>query len=99
MKLVFYSIILNHHQVCLADAFYKILGDDYAFVELKESHQNKGSLEDFSKRPYLIRAWLSADNYDKSIELAKTSEVCVFSGYESLPFQKVRMDLGLFPLI
>ena len=24
MKLVFYSLILNHHQACLADEFYKI---------------------------------------------------------------------------
>ena len=33
MKLVFYSLILNHHQVYVADEFYNILGDDYAFVE------------------------------------------------------------------
>lgn len=31
-KIVFFSNYLNHHQMPLADAFYELLGDDYAFV-------------------------------------------------------------------
>ncbi|WP_303011257.1 glycosyltransferase [uncultured Bacteroides sp.] len=95
MRLVFYSIILNHHQVCVADEFYRILGKDYIFVELTKCNQNKGATEDFSMRPYLIQAWKSTDNYDKAMQLVRIAEVCVFSGYESLPFQKIRMKLGL----
>lgn len=95
MKIVFYSIILNHHQACLADEFYKILGDDYAFVETAECHDQKGATEDYSSRPYLIRAWQSQDEWDKAMILAQESEVCVFGGYEALPFEKERMRLNL----
>lgn len=31
-KIVFFCNYLNHHQMPLADAFYELLGDDYAFV-------------------------------------------------------------------
>lgn len=31
-KIVFFSNYLNHHQMPLADVFYELLGDDYAFV-------------------------------------------------------------------
>lgn len=95
MKLVFYSLILNHHQACIADEFYKILGNDYAFVETAECHDSKGSTDDYSQRPYLIRAWASTDEYNKAMQMAMEAEVCVFGGYEALPFEKARMGRGL----
>lgn len=95
MKLVFFSLILNHHQACIADEFYKVLSDDYAFVETAECHDNKGVANDYSQRPYLIRAWASTDEYAKAMQIALTADVCVFSGYEALPFEKARMKRGL----
>lgn len=95
MKLVFYSLVLNHHQVCVADEFYDILGDDYAFVETAECHDQKGATEDYSTRPYLVKAWESAEAWQHAMELAETAEVCVFGGYEALPFEKARMKRGL----
>ena len=95
MKLVFYSLILNHHQACIADEFYKIIGDDYAFVETAECHDSKGATDDYSQRPYLIRAWASTDEYAKAMQMALMADVCVFSGYEALPFEKARMKRGL----
>lgn len=95
MKLVFYSLILNHHQACIADEFYKIIGDDYAFVETAECHDSKGATDDYSQRPYLIRAWASTDEYNKAMQMALEAEVCVFGGYEALPFEKARMKRGL----
>lgn len=94
MKLVFYSLVLNHHQACLADEFYNILGDDYAFVETAECHDRKGATDDYSKRPYLIKAWESADAYNKAMVLALSAEVCVFGGWEALCFEKSRMRKG-----
>lgn len=96
MKLVFYSIVLNHHQAPVADAFYRFLGDDYVFVETGNLHDTKGATTDFSTRPYLLKAVASTSNYKKAIHLAETAECCVFSGLEALPFQKVRMKKGLF---
>ena len=95
MKLVFYSVVLNHHQAPVADAFRELLGEGYTFVETTPMADNKGGAEDFSKRPYLVRAWESEEAYAKAMELARTADCCVFSGVQALPFQKERMRLGL----
>lgn len=95
MKLVFYSIVLNHHQACVADEFYRLLGDDYRFVELTHCLDMKGTSNDYSDRPYLLKAWESADRYAEAMTLARTAEVCVFAGCEALPFEKERMKRGL----
>ena len=95
MKLVFYSLVLNHHQACLADEFYQLLGGQYAFVETAECHDRKGATDDYSKRPYLIKAWESTDAFNQAMRLACSAEVCVFSGLQALPFQKERMKRGL----
>lgn len=95
MKLVFYSLVLNHHQACVADEFYNILGDHYAFVETAECNDTKGATEDYSKRPYLVKAWKSAEAWQRAMVLAESAEVCVFGGYEALPFEKARMKKWL----
>lgn len=94
MKLVFYSVVLNHHQAHIADAFYDLLGKDYCFVETVKMEDGKGATEDYSKRPYLLRAWECEDNAKIAMELAKDAEVCVFSGVSALPFLKERMNVG-----
>lgn len=95
MKLVFYSVVLNHHQAPVADEFYKILGDEYCFVELINLGDNKGATEDYGKRPYLLRAWESQETHDKAMWLTRTAECCIFSGIDALPYEKERMRLGL----
>lgn len=95
MKLVFFSVVLNHHQAPVADELYHILGEEYCFVELVNLGDTKGANEDYSKRPYLLRAWVSKENYDKAMKLAQTAECCVFSGNDALPFEKERMKQGL----
>jgi hypothetical protein len=96
MKLVFYSLVLNHHQASVADELYKLLGEDYAFVETAKCMDNKGSTEDYSTRPYIVRSWETKKVYEKAMSLALNAEVCVFSGYEALPFEKERLKKGLF---
>lgn len=95
MTLVFFSLFLNHHQACIADKFFKILGGDYHFVELSGNYDNKGASVDYTSRPYLVRSWESVENYEKAMNLALTADVCVFAGYESLPFETARLKLGL----
>lgn len=95
MKLVFYSVVLNHHQAPVADEFYWLLGDEYCFVELINLGDMKGATDDYSKRPYLLRAWESTETHERAMELARTAECCVFGGTDALPFEKERMKLGL----
>lgn len=97
MKLVFYSLILNNHQVNVADELWKQTSHSFCFVELAnlQAEHRKGNMHDYSDRPYLLRAWRSDKNYSKAMELARMAECCVFSGVQALPFQKERMKLGL----
>ena len=95
MKLVFYSIVLNHHQAILADTFHSMLGQNYTFVETASVNDNKGATEDYGSRPYLLRAWESGLARERAMELARTADVCVFSGVQALPFQRERLKLGL----
>lgn len=95
MNLVFYSVVLNHHQAPVADEFYKLLGDEYCFVELIDLGDTKGATDDYSKRPYLLRAWESTESHEKAMELARTAECCVFAGTDALSYEKERMKLGL----
>lgn len=94
MKLVVYSVVLNQHQVPVADKLWKLTGHQYAFVELLPLNDTKGGIEDYSKRPYVLQAWKSPQSYDKAMELACMAECCIFSSVHSLPFQKARLKLG-----
>ena len=95
MYIVFYSVVLNHHQAPVADALWNLCKGHYTFVELKPLADSKGAIADYSQRPYLLRAWESMEAYTKAMALAKTADVCVFSGIDALPFEKERLKLGL----
>lgn len=86
MKLAFFNNNLNHHQVFVADEFYRLLGDEYIYVATA-AHDKiglKGGL-DYSSRPYLLVISESNKNKQHALELARTADVCVF-GAESLDF-------------
>ncbi len=89
-KLIFFSNYLNHHQVPLADAFYDILGNSYAFVAtmpVKEEHLKGG--KDYSSRPYCVVASKDEATRQYAMQLAQTAEVCVF-GADSLEYAIAR---------
>ena len=94
MTLTVFSIKLNIHQVYLADELYKLLGLGFRFVELLCVDANKGG-NAFDNRPYLICSWRSEDERNRAYCYAQLSDVCIFSGIESLPFQKERLKKNL----
>ena len=94
MKLTFYLPLLNHHQACLADELYGILGQDFKFVELNDKYESKGATEDYSTRPYLLRPWLSQRQSDEAELLLFDSDICVFGSYEALPYLLKRAQTG-----
>lgn len=98
MSLIVYSIVLNHHQAPVADELYKLLNKEFCFVELMPKGHSKGDTTNYATRPFLLRAWESQEAYTKAMALAKTADVCIFSGVQSLPFMKERIKLGLFSL-
>lgn len=97
-KLAIFSSILNHHQVGVADELYRILGENFSFIELNNDNQKKGSTEDFSTRPYLIKAWESQSQATLAMKIARYSEACIFGGVDSLPYEKERLKNDLLTL-
>lgn len=97
MKIVIYSIILNQHQAPVADQLWEMVGDEFCFVELTKptDEHRKGGTDDYSKRPYLLRAWESGNNRERAMVLAQTAECCVFASVKALPYAKERMRRGL----
>lgn len=97
MKIVFYSLILNNHQANVADELWELTGHSYCFVELAnlQGDHRKGDTHDYGDRPYLLQAWKNVEAYARAMKLARTSDCCVFSGVQALPFQRERMKLGL----
>ena len=96
MKIVTYSVVLNQHQAPVADVLWELTNHQFVFVELINLGDAKGGTEDYSQRPYLLRAWESDENRNMAMELACTADCCIFSGVDSLPYQKERLKLGLF---
>lgn len=97
MLISFYLVVLNHHQACLADELYALLGSEFHFVELtkdENNQDNKGSLQDYSARPYLIRPWLDENQQKEAEALLEKSDVCVFGGVDALPYMRRRLKAG-----
>lgn len=79
MKLVFFSNYLNHHQVLVADEFYRLLGDNFRFVAtlpVNEMELKGGA--DYTKRPYCILAAENDETQAMALSLSREAEVCVF---------------------
>ena len=79
MRLVFFTNYLNHHQVLVADEFYKQLGDDFCYVAtlpLNEKELKGGA--DYSSRPYCILAASTDEKRRLAFTLAREAETCVF---------------------
>ena len=70
MKIVIVSIVLNIHQVYIADALSKVTGGQFWFIETggKELDDKKGGDSDFSKRPYLIQASRDLFSFEKAMQ-------------------------------
>lgn len=85
-KLVLFSNYLNHHQQPLADAFYELLGDSFAFVATMpvDDLELKGG-KDYSSREYCVVAAKDCTSKALAMNLARTSEICIF-GAQSLDY-------------
>lgn len=93
MKIAFFSVVLNHHQVSFCDEMYNLLGEDFVFVETTQLDDFKGNQVDTSQRPYLLQAWKSSANREKALDIASTFDVCLFDG--SFEYQKFRLKNDL----
>ena len=102
MTVVFYTNFINHHQVPLADEFYRILGDDYkmvTFEPLPESFRLKG-YADYSYKPYLIEAFRSEESMERARQLAIAADIVILGAapewliHERLRINKITFRYG-----
>lgn len=99
MTITFFLVTLNHHQVCVADELYRLIGDGFKFVELSEKCEDKGDSTDYSTRDYLICDWLNISNHRLAMSLLLSSDICVFGGYESFKLFRIRAKKGLLSYV
>lgn len=85
MKIVFVSVVLNSHQVGVADRLFDITGGNFRFIETGHAQElDKKGGEDFSSRPYLIKA------NDKKEELYRLIEEADVMVYGAAPIEYLR---------
>lgn len=88
MKLTIFTNYVHHHQLPLADEFYKVLGDNYKYVALEKLPDwlIKGGYDPTLERPYIIRAYESSVKLDEAKKLMLESDVVIGT---SGPFPEV----------
>lgn len=79
MKLVFLTNLIHHHQVPLADEFYKLLGDGYKYVTTEKMPQFliTGGYERNIEKSYLIKAEESNENKNIAQKLVDEADVVI----------------------
>ncbi|WP_320978406.1 glycosyltransferase family 4 protein [Bacteroides sp.] len=93
MTIVFVSIALNIHQVCVADELYKLTNGNYWFVEtgdISKDYSKGGGVNDFSSRPYLIRLVEGDESLQKALRLIRDADVMIYAA-APLVFLKERI--------
>lgn len=80
MKVVFFSSVLNHHQLPLCIELNKILGDDFIFVSTMEMEQQRINLgyEDMAdKYSFCLKMHASKENYAKAYQLSQDCDILI----------------------
>lgn len=76
--LTFFSNYYNHHQKALCEAFYKLLGDGFTFVETMPMEGFRAEMGwGEADRPYLLKTYTSDENHKKGLELGLESDLVI----------------------
>lgn len=95
MTIAFATVALNIHQVSIADELYRLANGKFWFIETHAPNKgnDKGGNTDFSKRPYLIKAYESAENYRKGMQIVRDADVFIY-GSCPIAYFKERVKTG-----
>lgn len=79
MKLVFITNLVNHHQIPLADEFYKHLKDNYKYISTMPlpGWLVNGGYDPSISRPYVIRAYENEEERRMALQLANDADVVI----------------------
>lgn len=96
MKIVFVSIALNIHQVGVADELYRLCGQNFWFIETKETGDDQskgGSNDEFFKRSYLIRTANGQTSINTALHIIREADVMIY-GAAPIMYLKERVKTG-----
>ena len=94
MKLVYYSSVLNHHQRCLCDAFYALLGENFRFIQTNPMEQQRIELGyQQEEAPYVIKSYESEDKRILAERLAVEADVMLAAVFPvKLLYERMRQN-------
>lgn len=80
MTITFFTNLIHHHQIPVADEFYKMLGDDYRYVSTMEmpTWLIKSGYDGTLDRPYIIRSYKDKSSLNEALRLVDESDVVIF---------------------
>lgn len=95
MKLVFITNYVHHHQIPLADEFYRILGEEYKYVATDALPEwlIKGGYDPSISRPYVIRAYENDLKRQDAKQLVNDADV-VIVGSAPEEYVEKRIEAG-----
>lgn len=79
MTLTFVTNLVHHHQLPVADEFYKILGDSYHYIATDPMPDwlINGGYDPNLERPYIVRTYQSDEAMTKAMHLIDESDVVI----------------------
>lgn len=89
MTLTFLTNLVNHHQIPVADELFRFLGNDYVYVAFEPLPDWLciGGYQEI-ERPYVLKAYKTAENYAKAVDLANESDVVIIGSASEELVQK-----------
>lgn len=94
MTLTFVSNYINHHQIPVSNELYRLLGEDYTFIQtepVEEERLRMGWQDESGRIPYLMLFYAEPD---KCKRLILDSDVVVFGGTDDESYIKPRLKAG-----
>lgn len=94
MTLTFVSNYINHHQIPVSNELYRLLGENYVFIQtepVEEERLQMGWQDESGKLPYLRLFYEEPENCKR---LISDSDVVVFGGTDEENYIKPRLAAG-----
>lgn len=99
MKIAFFSNYLNHHQLPLCKALYKLCDGDFRFVACTPINPARIPLgySDMNNLPFVIRAYEDVLQCDEAIKWCMESDAIIHgSAWEKFAAMRIEMGLPVF---
>ena len=86
MTLTFVTNLVHHHQLPVADEFYRLLGNNYRYIATQPLPDwlIKGGYDPTLDRPYIVRTYLSDEEMDRARKMIDESDVVIMGDAPSL---------------